>query len=613
MKSGKFHLSLAWLFPLRSRRLWPKSSLTTVILFVLTTFSATNSRAQAASGDSDTIRGTVINSVTRAGIDRALVLSPDNRFATLTNSEGRFEFRVPQRETGAEVRANPSGPEGLTQPGGSSRPYALMARKPGYLTDPNQQANNIQNETSKDLTLVLIPEGAIAGTVTLPTSEPPDSITLQIFRWQIQDGLGHWTPAGATESRSDGGFRFADLPAGSYKLFTSELLDTDPLTYDARIDPRSPEARGPLFGYPPVYYQSAPDFGSAAIIQLSPGQTQIVNLSLVKKPYYRVKLPVVDPSEFGIGVNVYAGHRGPGFALGYNPLHQAIEGMLPSGTYTVEATSVRANGATLAGSQSITIKGATVTGPGIVLSPAGTIAVTVKEEFTAADPSGSTQIDRRGHSMALNGPRRYLNVALLPVDDFGMKPVRSLRPATGPGDDSLVIEGTPPGTYWVRVQSSRGYPSSIRSGNIALQHHPLVVGIGGAAPIEITMRDDTAEISGKVDGMPPLAQNARRAGASETQSWVHVYCVPLADSAGQFTDIWVSLDGTFVSPAIPPGAYRVFAFDRPPSDMEYRNPEAMQAYDAKGTIVRVAGGQNEHVTLQLISTSALSNEPSSND
>jgi hypothetical protein len=47
----------------------------------------------------------------------------------------------------------------------------------------------------------------------------------------------------------------------------------------------------------------------------------------------------------------------------------------------------------------------------------------------------------------------------------------------------------------------------------------------------------------------------------------------------------------------------VLAFDRSQSELEYRNPEAMQSYDAKGPVVRLVGGQKEHVRLQLISTS----------
>jgi len=52
---------------------------------------------------------------------------------------------------------------------------------------------------------------------------------------------------------------------------------------------------------------------------------------------------------------------------------------------------------------------------------------------------------------------------------------------------------------------------------------------------------------------------------------------------------------------MPPGTYRVLAFDRPQPDLEYRNPEAMKAYDAKGQLVRLIAGQKEHLHLQLVS------------
>jgi len=57
------------------------------------------------------------------------------------------------------------------------------------------------------------------------------------------------------------------------------------------------------------------------------------------------------------------------------------------------------------------------------------------------------------------------------------------------------------------------------------------------------------------------------------------------------------------SPPLAPGAYRVVAFDRPQPELEYRNPEAMRAYEGKGPVVRIAGGQTEHVRLQVISSS----------
>ena len=47
---------------------------------------------------SNTVRGTVVNAVTNQPIGRALVYSPDNRYAMFTDSEGHFEFTLPKQE-----------------------------------------------------------------------------------------------------------------------------------------------------------------------------------------------------------------------------------------------------------------------------------------------------------------------------------------------------------------------------------------------------------------------------------------------------------------------------------------------------------------------------------
>ena len=48
--------------------------------------------------DTETIRGTVVNSVTHEPIGRALVYSLDNRFAMLCDAGGHFKFKIPRRK-----------------------------------------------------------------------------------------------------------------------------------------------------------------------------------------------------------------------------------------------------------------------------------------------------------------------------------------------------------------------------------------------------------------------------------------------------------------------------------------------------------------------------------
>lgn len=82
------------------------------------------------------------------------------------------------------------------------------------------------------------------------------------------------------------------------------------------------------------------------------------------------------------------------------------------------------------------------------------------------------------------------------------------------------------------------------------------------------------------------------------QTSPHIYLLPLADSTGQFREVWASPDGKFSLGQIPPGDYQVLAFDRPQPELEYRNEEAMRKYDSRE--IRLLPGQNLHLQLHMI-------------
>jgi hypothetical protein len=552
---------------------------------------------QPESKPAESIHGVVLNRVTHEPISRALVSSPDNRFATMTNGEGRFEitFAEPENKTGTDE----SGSTGKISFQGNNRPFALTARKPGFLSDPNGIQNLPPDAASKENTILLTPEALIVGRVVLPTAEASDTIQLELYHRQVQEGRARWVLAGSASTKSNGQFRFAELAAGSYKLLTQELLDRDPLVFDPR---------GQLYGFPPIYFPNATDFAAAQTIQLAAGQIFQADITLVKHAYYPVKVAVANVPP-GSGINIVVsvqGHKGPGFSLGYNNREQMIEGLLPDGNYTLEASGFGPNAAS--GLLNISVKGAALEGPRMTLLPNGSIGVNVKEEFTSTEGTSSRNmiIETGPPPLAARGPRRYLNLRLEPADDFSQHGGAWLRPPSGPEDDSLAIDGVPPGRYWVRADSSRGFVASISSGMTDLQHQPLVVGLGGSSsPIEITMRDAAAEIDGTIEGMATSfsePEGTAAPGSAET-SPLHVYCVPLPDSSGEFKEVLVPSNGKFGPQQLPPGTYRVLAFDHPQPELEYHNPEAMRPYEAKGLLVRAVPGQKEHLHLQLISTS----------
>jgi hypothetical protein len=549
---------------------------------------------------SDIIRGTVLNSVTHEPIGRALVFSPDSHFATMTDDQGRFQFVLP-----APVVSRPKTAQHQIQPKenaslpASDRPSQLMARKPGFLESDIPQSSGIGLE-QKEVTLSLTPEALIVGRVAL--SDDADRMVTELYRREIQDGHARWMSSGTTPIRSGGEFRFAGLSAGAYKLLTQESLDRDSLGFD-------PHAQA--YGYPPVFFPAAPDLATAATIELSAGDTFEATLSPTRQAYYPVKVPLANaPALTGLRSAVFArGRPSPGFSLGYNQQSQMLEGLLPAGIYTLEVLSYDPD--PRVGTLNLTVKNAEVQSPPLSLVPRASIAVNVREEFTSTGTPGELPGTSHGSGFGSKGPRRYLNVALWPAEEFSFTDPASQGQPSSPADDALTILNVQPGAYWVQVNSARGFPASISSGGTDLLHHPYVVGSGGAAAaIDITMRDDWAHFSAKIERpndaariAPPNPGPDAASGMNATPVWVCL--APLPDSPGQFQEISMSSMQESVDVEVSPGEYRVLVFDRPGSAIEYRNAQAMRAYDGKGQVVRFVAGQREQVTLSLIPASEM--------
>jgi len=555
-----------------------------------------------------TVQGLVLNGVTHETIGRALVFSPDSRFATLSDDQGHFEFTLPQPatdSTGDSGEPSPNSPGAArVDPFFLNFPGMLMARKPGFLNSEHRSWTSSRAVVAKgkDLVITLVPEALIVGRVVVPSSNASDRIEVELYRRQVQEGRWHWIRVGTERTRANGDFRFAELEPGTYKLLTRELLDRDPLTF---------EPLGQLYGYPPVYFPSATDFATAGSIELTPGITFQAELSPVRQPYYPVRVAITNgPQDAQLDINVSVqGRKGPGYSLGYNDRHQRIEGLLPNGTYVVEASSEGLNPAT--GSVTLTVKGGALEGPAITLVSHSSVRVNAKLDFNT-DPQTNLRDDSTTQNVLRNGQwrRQNLNLRLEPAGEFAPGNIPQLRPPTSPNDDSLVFLNVAPGRYWVRIDSSHGFAASVSIGEIDLLRQPLTVGLGSSLLVDVTMRDDGAEITGAVEGLENDSSGTGDAfpgssvvGFSSDRVRAFVYCVPLPDSTGQFKEVWASPNGRFELQQMPPGAYRVLAFDRQQPELEYRNSEAMRAYDTKGPVVRLVAGQKESLRLQLIPTS----------
>lgn len=551
-------------------------------------FALTASSAQTAAPDDQPrkISGTVINSVTQAPVPRALVFSADNRFAMMTDGEGHFEFTPPDSsETGMRGTIG----SGNFRFGGCAW---LRARKPGFLDDC-REPHGPNKSSGDDHTIALTPEALIYGRVTLPDNDHLFGTRVQLFFRDVVEGLPRWILMKSAFTNSAGEFRFFDLSAGEYKLLMHERADDDPVISTTTKS----------FGYPPVYYPAGADFPSATTIHLAAGESVEADISAVREPYYRVTVPISNNDAVsGLNVTVQA-QSGPGYSLGYNAAAKRIEGLLPSGNYVVQASTYGENSAS--GTVNLKVNAAPAEGPPITLVPDSSFTLDVKENFTDKSWGGSAQFSSaRRRTFTLRGPGSYLFPTLQNVDD--LEPMRGggLRSPTGPDDRSLVFDNIAPGHYWLRLNTSRGYVASARMGDVDLLHQPFTVASGASAPVEIEMRDDTAEIDGTVSGMP--SSEGSEAQGSSLTAWI--YFVPLPDSAGEFKQLNATGDGRFTETTMAPGDYRVLAFASQQPHLPYRDAEAMKAYETKGPVVHLTAGQKMSAQVPLIADGELPQE-----
>jgi hypothetical protein len=171
--------------------------------------------------------------------------------------------------------------------------------------------------------------------------------------------------------------------------------------------------------------------------------------------------------------------------------------------------------------------------------------------------------------------------------------------ASQPGPDGdLMLQNAQPGRYFVYAQSFRGYVASITSDGVDLMQQPLVVNAGGTAPpIDITLRDDSATITGTVTSS---------SGPLPRQSFILL--LP-TDATAQFTQSFAGPDGKFTVPNLAPGSYRAFAFrsNRMRQQIPYRDAEAMRQYDGKGVTITASPDQQVQLDVPLLDEAEVEN------
>lgn len=135
------------------------------------------------------------------------------------------------------------------------------------------------------------------------------------------------------------------------------------------------------------------------------------------------------------------------------------------------------------------------------------------------------------------------------------------------------------------------YVADVRQGGTSVYDKGIEVATARVNPIEVIVNTNGGTIEGS------LTRNGQPAGSAIT-----VVLVP-AESRRKNPDLYKSTGstarGTFQFNAVPPGQYKLFAFESVPSTA-YQNAEFMKAFEDRGVTVSVAAGARLSQTVPVI-------------
>jgi hypothetical protein len=534
----------------RMIRLLPSVVLVTAATICTSQVSAGPQRAST----SQTVSGQVVNSITGEPIARARVQVGAQQ-AALTDHDGRFEFDNVSEE-----------------------PAYAFASKPGYFAQDKAVPASRQS-----ITLQLIPEAILFGTITDQNGQPIQDLSIQLSTLRVENGLRRWRQVQATTTSVEGQFRFAELQAGQYSLATGFRIEG------------LPEAPSSV-AFMPVTFPPLTADGMRGALTLTPGEHVEANASPAMEKLY----PVTGT------INGMAG-QGAGFAVETTdgeqidaPVHIYPGGgfrlRLPTGSYRLTIHSAAEREQQFGGTREVSVGEAPLQGISVTLGPAAILPIEV--DYQAVTTASQN---------APNAPPPYLNAVLQDEDPRGPGHAFPAQPVKPPGrgqalepGDPMVFRDVEPGRYMLQAQPQPPwYVASASCGNLDLTRDPLVIGASaGACTVRMVYRDDSASLKW-------LASPAEEGNSSSNE--VSVIAIPLdnfAQAAMNFSmiaDHKLSSDspaeGSFEGLA--PGRYLVMALAHR-QDLPYRDHEALQRYMSLGQEITLTRGGKSEVQLKIV-------------
>jgi hypothetical protein len=499
--------------------------------------------------------------------------------------------------------------------------YRLYAARNGYskqelgqrsLRGPGTPVVVQAGQTLKDVTFRLTPAGTINGRVTDSMGEPLAGITVQLLR-STYGANGKRTFANVTNTKTNdlGEYRLYWITPGQYYLNANPSGGYVQTLVQAQINSQASAVRAQDTngnaanavaaameallglnanevvepGYAITYYPGTTDGSRAAPVAVQPGtELRAIDFALVRERTFHVQGRVFDTRTGQApetAVVQMALVENPGGALpkngSYDPTNGAFEFReVPAGNYIVVAV----------------VQGRTGPSAGLVVSQINAninanvegLVLNVRPGISVA---GQVAVEN-GNVSSIGGVER-MRIRLVPAVDTL---VNVAQPPAVKDDGTFVMENVSPGDYRLALVAppANVYLKEARFGGTDLLRDNVAVTESGGGSFQIVLSANGGQITGTL-----VDKDSKPVPATQ------VVLVPdrQRDRRELFKATNTDQSGRFTLLGIPPGDYKVFAWDEI-EPFAFTDPEILRQYEPQAKAVRIGELSKETFEMKVI-------------
>jgi hypothetical protein len=502
-------------------------------------------------------------------------------YNAITDAEGKFSF------------------DEIT-PGG----YTLSVERAGYLTQryrasPRETISTIiltAGQHLKEINVTLARAVTISGRVLDEAGDPVANVTVRLLRRTLQSGLG-LTALRFVNTDESGEYHVPDLSAGQYYLSAGvgngtafSILGMRAVRSTASDPPAKPGDSREY--YADTFYPAEREQRAARAIDILHDDMQGLDIHLWKTRAFLVSGKLVGtvpghpleqcqivltpadlPSVMSPGPQGTVTRIAKDGSFGFSGSH------FPPGDYFIMAI-VSGGRQMLLARQRLVVGNRDIDDAVLSLQPLvelhGSVAIEGEQQtdFSAFSGTPPPSVTMHIGLSLLNSPM---------VSDVGSR-IKA-------DDGSFAIADIAPGAYEVRVSGIPGdrWVKSIRLGSQEVTDRRIeVTRATGAMPLQIMLSRSVGLIEGIVERDP---------GKPAASSALTVFGDPLGKGVTMLTG--VQEDGRFTLPRLPPGTYRLYAWEDLEEAQRY-DPVLLKAYESMSARVTVEENGIVRVTLREI-------------